>query len=56
MFPFFLLSWLLCGIAFAMYAGFLVARADGKDKVIVLEEMFGGKKKEKKADKSEAPS
>lgn len=54
MFPFFLLSWLLCGIAFAVYAGFLVAKADGAEKEKVLAEMFGTKKK--KADKSEAAS
>lgn len=53
-FPFFLLSWLLCGIAFAVYAGFLVAKADGAEKEKVLAEMFGTKKK--KADKSEAAS
>ena len=47
--PFFLLSWLLCSVFYAVLAGRTLAKADGGDKEKVLEELFGKKKAEDEA-------
>ena len=43
--PFFLLSWFLCSVFYALRAGFDLAKADGTDKSAVLDKMFGKKEK-----------
>jgi hypothetical protein len=46
--PFFLLSWLLCSIGAAIFAGYTMARLEGQQKEELLTKMFGKGKTEKK--------
>jgi hypothetical protein len=43
--PFFLLSWFLCSMYFAVKAGNIMAKADSAEKLEVLTGMLGGEKK-----------
>jgi hypothetical protein len=38
--PFFVTSWLVCAIGFAVRAGFLMAKADGADKSAILNQIL----------------
>lgn len=40
-FPFFLISWLLCGVFYAVLAGHLMARSGGEDKAKLLRHLLG---------------